>query len=365
MLVQYCYHSLFLIIDLILLRFIWRSSYTPILHFLLLIEQGLIAAPLFALIISKLFEGTADQNLAAHGLAWHGTFFLFASAALMYRQRRANGKRRRVIPSFILLIGCTYFAIVIDALLIEPTALVIRETTITTSKVSKPITIVFCSDLQADQVGDYERQTLQKIKEQNADLILFGGDYVQGKTEEMESELLKDWNRLFREVDLHAPLGVFAVQGNKEFFLPWKEMFVGTAIAPYDRTISNEIGEIRVTFLSIHDSMRACSCPDKKWQGQFRIMVGHMPGFAMADQQADLLLAGHTHGGQIQLPYFGPLITNAGKLPRRWASGITHLPDGGTLIVSHGSGMQRHPAPRIRFFCRPDFWVIHIVPGQQ
>jgi predicted MPP superfamily phosphohydrolase len=357
------------LIDLLLLRFIWRSSYTPLLHFLIIAEQGLLAAPLFALTISKIIEGTADRNLALHGLAWHGTFFLFASAFLMFRQRRISGKQRRYMPSLLLITGLVYFALAVDALLIEPTGLVIRETTITTSKINEPITIVFCADLQTDRISDYERRTLQKIKEQNADLILFGGDYIQGRTEEDEQQLVKDWNQLFKEINLHAPLGIYAVQGNQEYFLPWREMFVDTAIIPHGTTVTEEIGapeigNVRVTFLSLRGSAAKRSIPDAKREDSYRIIGGHMPIFALAAQDAVLLLAGHTHGGQVQLPFIGPLITNSGSLPRKWASGITPMPNGATLIVAHGSGYQRYPAPRLRFLCRPDIWVIRLEPTE-
>ena len=359
---QFYYHCLLVLFTLYLLSAIRQDKYTSLPRFLVLGAVGSFAALFFALVPSGLLEGQANGNLAIHALAWYGSFFMLASALLMYRQKKNNGKPRRFLPSLILVATGIYFGVAVDALLIEPMALVIREITIPTPKISKPITIVFCADMQTERVGDYERRTLQKIKEQNADLIFFGGDYIQGKDDQANRQLLDDWNRLFREVDLRAPLGVFAIQGNKELGHSWRDMFKGTSIIPRGLTGTVQIGEIRVTFLSVRSSWAKKTVADKKAEGKFRIILGHMPVFSMAEQEADLLLAGHTHGGQVQLPFFGPLHTNSGDLPRKWASGVTMLPSGATLIVTHGSGLARDNAPRVRLFCRPDFWVIRLIP---
>ncbi|MDZ4782481.1 MAG: hypothetical protein SGJ19_19720, partial [Planctomycetia bacterium] len=76
---------------------------------------------------------------------------------------------------------------------------------------------------------------------------------------------------------------------------------------------------------------------------------------------ADLLVAGHVHGGQVRLPGIGPLITNS-LLSRRWAAGVTQLSGDRTLVVSRGIGMERSYAPRLRFLCRPELMVIHLTP---
>jgi len=92
------------------------------------------------------------------------------------------------------------------------------------------------------------------------------------------------------------------------------------------------------------------------------VALGHRPDFALGDVRADLLLAGHTHGGQVVLPFIGPPITLT-AVPRSWASGRTELDGGRTLVVSRGVGMERGYAPRLRFGCPPEILVIDLVPS--
>ena len=364
MLTQGIYHCLLLLINLLLLRSIWRSSYTSFAQVRILAYLGIFAAVVLAIILTGALEGRISAHFVLHGLAWHGSFFLFASAALIYRQKMNNAQPRRSLPLFLVLFGCFYCGVAVDALLIEPMALVARETTITTPKITKPITIVFCSDLHIARVGDYERRTLQKIKEQNADLIFFGGDYVAGQTEEENQRLMKEWNQLFREMDLHAPLGIYAVEGTRVHdWTSWQKMFTDTEVIPYDDTLTKQIGEIRITFLSEVDSENKDFILDEYPADKFRMIVGHSPRYAMAEQKADLLLAGHTHGGQVQIPFWGPLITMSGDFPKKWASGMTTMPNGAKLIVSNGVGVSQGRGPRVRFWCRSDFWVIRLVPS--
>ena len=94
----------------------------------------------------------------------------------------------------------------------------------------------------------------------------------------------------------------------------------------------------------------------------YHVVFGHRPDYAMTHPPGDLLIAGHTHGGQVRLPLLGPLLTLS-DVPRAWATGHTVLPWGAHLLVSRGTGMERHEAPRLRFFCRPEVAIIDLVPG--
>lgn len=93
---------------------------------------------------------------------------------------------------------------------------------------------------------------------------------------------------------------------------------------------------------------------------QLRLGVAHAPYRrvldAMAGDGADLILAGHTHGGQICLPWFGALVTNC-DLPRRQAKGRSAW-DGSVLHVSAGLGTS--PYTPIRLACRPEATLITV-----
>jgi predicted MPP superfamily phosphohydrolase len=91
-------------------------------------------------------------------------------------------------------------------------------------------------------------------------------------------------------------------------------------------------------------------------------VLGHSPNFSLGQVSADLLIAGHTHGGQVQIPFIGPMLTLS-QVPRSWASGVVTIAPGKVLVVSRGVGMERGNAPRIRFRCRPELVILDLVPS--
>ncbi|MBN9605204.1 MAG: metallophosphoesterase [Actinomycetales bacterium] len=84
---------------------------------------------------------------------------------------------------------------------------------------------------------------------------------------------------------------------------------------------------------------------------------------ALTAEGADLLIAGHTHGGQVRVPGFPALVANC-DLPRRQAQGVSAWRTGrrrATLEVSAGLGTSIY-AP-VRFGCRPEAVVLDLVPA--
>jgi predicted MPP superfamily phosphohydrolase len=78
---------------------------------------------------------------------------------------------------------------------------------------------------------------------------------------------------------------------------------------------------------------------------------------AMSADGAELILAGHTHGGQLCVPGVGALVTNC-DLPRSQAKGLS-AHDGAVLHVSAGLGTS--PYAPVRFACRPEATLLNLV----
>ncbi|MDP9394289.1 MAG: metallophosphoesterase [Actinomycetota bacterium] len=80
---------------------------------------------------------------------------------------------------------------------------------------------------------------------------------------------------------------------------------------------------------------------------------------AFAADRMDVILAGHTHGGQLCLPWFGALVTNC-DLPRSRAKGLSRWRES-WLHVSAGLGTS--PYAPVRFACRPEATLLTLVPA--
>lgn len=250
----------------------------------------------------------------------------------------------------------------IDAFLIEPRLLETKTIELETEKLSKPLKIAVLSDLQTDKLSDYEQMALRRVLDQSPDIILLPGDYVQlnaaGSWKVREDEI-KNLNRLLAQMNFTGKLGAFAVRGNVDD-PGWARTFRGLPVYPFTVTESKSCGEAVITGLSFEDSFD----PQMKIaaQNKFHIVFGHGPDFSMGNIEADLLVAGHTHGGQVRVPGFGALITFS-DVPQQWGTGgFFEIRPGKHLLVTSGVGHERYHAPRLRFFCHPEIVIINIKP---
>lgn len=251
-------------------------------------------------------------------------------------------------------------AIAIDVFLVEPRSFQIRHETLRSSRIDEPLRIVVLSDIQTDSPGDYERRVMQTTRSLHPDLVLLPGDFIQ-------LEPGADYRRATRELGrmldgLNPPLGTFAVRGNVEHAGFVRDLFMHTRVRAFDATSHISVGPIDLVPLSFADSFD----PHLVVPGSdhFQVVFGHGPDFMLGQVQAELAVAGHTHGGQVNVPFFGPPITLS-TVPRSWAAGGHQVLSGGRhLDISRGIGMERNAAPRFRFRCPPEIVVIDLLPAR-
>ena len=318
------------------------------------------------------------------GIAIHGTLFLAVTAALLCWKHRYQWAAIFGGEAIILAGIC------FNALYWEPYHVKIEYYRIETEKVKGPVRIVFVSDIQADHIGSHEINTLKKIQRLDADLIILGGDYIQAHSEHQKNQLPERFRQMLLDYPLTAPLGVYAVAGNisgadvrdAELFQETGiEYFQVSTIIP-DLGEAEKIGPIDLVLLGLGHSWGGLGKHGLTESGNFIVMAGHCPNYAIdgwtnpktgnslsgyrkAEKTPDLMLAGHTHGGQVVIPFYGPLTgwgdERVDQVPPNMMSGFHKYPNGGHLLVTRGSGMERGWAPRIRLFCPPEISVIDIV----
>jgi len=319
------------------------------------------------------------------GMIVHGTVFLIGTAILLHWNRRA------VLAA---LSGCCALLLTVvgfDILYWEPYHLRVEHYTIKTSKIKKSLRIVFVADIQTDRISSHEINTLKKIQQQKADLIILGGDYLQTFKDTQKDQLPEKFRQLLIDDPLEAPLGVYAIAGNiletneESFFEDTSVQYIRNTVFFDD--LGREEGwdpPIDLVLLRPEHSLGGLGERGITDSGNFIVMAGHFPNYAVdgykspisdkifsgyrnAERAPDLMLAGHTHGGQIVIPFYGPLVNwvedkYALQVPHKMWSGFFPYSNGGHVLVTRGSGMERGWAPRIRLFCPAEISVINIVP---
>jgi len=343
-----------------------------------------IPSPILAVILFllALIPTHADLPLA-FGL-W--LFFLgdWILLALLPRAGKSFGSAKpptvmlallRLIPaalplplSFITqLIGTT---LVVYAFWIEPHRISVTRQSLSSKKIkadARPLRVLHLGDLHIERVTNRERQVVELARSLQPDVILFSGDFLNLSNVD-DPVAIEHTRSILRQ--LSAPLGVFAVTGSPPVDKPH---VVENLLDGLDniRWLKNERISLdhhgdRVDIVGItctHKPPVDGAALDEILHGDpddFTILLYHTPDLApeAAAQGIDLQLSGHTHGGQIRLPFFGALYTSS-LYGKRFEIG-RHQLDAFTLYVTRGLGMEGKGAPRARFLCPPEviLWEI-------
>jgi len=244
---------------------------------------------------------------------------------------------------------------------VEPYWLEVRRVTVPSPKVSpgsRGIRIVHISDLHCDPKPRLEERLPGVIAAERPDLIVFTGDALNSPAG------LPIFQRCMRELSAIAP--VFCVKGNWDSFGRGRGIFEGTGARELDGTLERlEVGGVPVQVYGVAFG-REAKIPDllrKASREELTVFLHHYPDeiHAAAEAGVDLYCAGHTHGGQVALPFYGALVTLS-RFGKRFEGGLYRV--GGTwLNVNRGIGMEGGRAPRVRFAARPEVTVIELVPA--
>src|SRR5262245_27780918 len=269
-----------------------------------------------------------------------------------------------------------------DAFLIEPNWIQVTHHRIAAPLVS-PLKIAHLSDLHTHGLGTRERKMLSLLAEERPDVIVITGDSVfDGDISSIFRRRTRSSRRTvarpvpsdlaFKTSDekylssaevfqaLHAPLGVWLVKGNWEHYHSLRDerrFYKAVGI----HFLLNSAAELRpgVWLLGLDDAMVGSPDLPATLEGvprdAFRIALFHAPAyFDKVAGQCNLALAGHTHGGQVYLPFLTRLWLPSGC--GEFLSGWYERQDS-RMYVSRGLGTS---TLKVRFLCRPELAFITV-----
>jgi len=268
-------------------------------------------------------------------------------------------KRHWLLPLGIAITGLAVYAT-----LIEPRWLQLRKQRIYARRlphVFNGLRIALLTDLHVGRgtpLALIERAARMAMRER-PDLIALTGDFT--------TDTARSFDHVFSALSgLTAPLGVYAVPGNHDHVV---------GIEKWHRALNQQrtIRDLTNAYV-VHERLGARLCVagiDDIYEGapmlhlppmdvrDFTILLAHSPDQAERSRRGtdgiDLILSGHTHGGQVQFPAFGPPL-NSSDYPELYVEGLRRRP-WTQVYTSRGIGTVGLP---VRFMARPEVTLLEL-----
>ena len=254
---------------------------------------------------------------------------------------------------FLAVVGVMCF---LWAYFVEPYRVEVSVVRVETEKIAAgSFRIVQISDTHCDVKGRNEEKVVGLVNSLGADVVVFTGDAVN------TGEALGRFKGMLGR--LEAKLGKFAVRGNHDvWYWGGLDLFGGTGFKVLDgetAVVVKDGEEIRFSGIGYGDTGVSKGLLGSLLAEGFNVLLYHTSDIAdyLKGFNVDLYLAGHTHGGQVALPFYGAIVTLS-KNGKKYEAGQYDL--GGTVLyVNRGIGMER--GLPVRFWARPEVTVIDVV----
>jgi len=206
------------------------------------------------------------------------------------------------------------------------------------------------------------RSVIARANRIEHDLTVCTGDYVhKNKTTDQIDTV---WPIL---ADLNAPHGVFSVLGNHDHWADTarsRERLSRSGQDLQHKVTSIQRNGKRLWFAGAGDLWEDHRSLDELLkpvpESDCRIVLAHNPDTADTEyySRIDLVLSGHTHGGQVDIPFVGtPVLPVRNK---NYSSGLKTSQRGTSVFISRGIGWAVYP---VRLNCYPEIAVLELVPA--
>ena len=301
-----------------------------------------------------------------------------ATTCVLWLRKGIGSPTGRVGVHGLGILGSLCLLLLVYGSFIEPQTVVATHHTASTS-VASPLRIVVLADFHVGphKSAAFVDRVVQKANALSADLILMPGDFVFGPRSSLR--------HLQPLQNLSARLGVYATMGNHDvgrmgriFGGRYQTRDRGNEITSYLENLGitvlrNQhrmvpIPEVDIRIVGIEDLWTGNADLQKAVDGStnsdLSILISHNPSIInhSGASQHDLIVSGHTHGGQIRLPGIGALIPLPTTLGRTYDHGVfplTQEESTSHLLLTRGLG---EALMRPRLFACPEVMVVDCVP---
>jgi len=256
--------------------------------------------------------------------------------------------------------------LVVYGFLIEPS--IIKTTThhYVRNNGKNIFSFIHLSDIHLENWSFREDKILSLLKEKKPDLVLFTGDFLNlsfTRNKNSIDEIIRFFNEICKICPVYYVTGSPAVDIEETIFTIQKSI---NGIRLDNEVVKITKNELTINLIGItcthnpHEDAKELN--SLSIDHELNILLYHSPDLIYEinpEKKISIMLSGHTHGGQIQFPFIGPLFTGS-LYGRQLQSGLYRIHDT-LLYISRGIGLEGLGAPRVRFLCPPEIieWKIN------
>ena len=229
-------------------------------------------------------------------------------------------------------------------------------------RANQSLRILQLSDMHNKRAWNIHQRLIYKINSLSPDIIVLTGDLIDRRT--------RNFKQIFAFLDQLIAMNrpIYFVTGNHEWGNRKRRKFM-KKLRKRDVTILGnenieiEVAGIQLTLVGVHDSSTHHENVDEAFrhinETRYTILLSHSPYVIKTypNLPADLVLSGHTHGGQVRLPFIGAIISPGGGVFPELDKGTFEWNSGKYIYVDRGLGTSMIP---VRFLNQSQISLIEI-----